>query len=239
VVGTSAGSVVGAQITSGADLEALYAEQLRDATGESAAKLGVWFLAQFVYLVARPGDARTRRRRIGAAALKAGTVPESERVEVIRSRLTSTQWPGRRLLVTAVDAYTGEFRAFDASSGVELVDAVAASCAVPLVWPPVSVDGSRYVDGGMRSAANADLAAGAGRVVVLAPITRAFSKATRIDTQLAGLGPGVRSLVVAPDAGAVKAIGKNMLDPAARAASARAGRDQAASVADEVAAVWR
>jgi len=73
--------------------------------------------------------------------------------------------------VTAVDAATGEFRTFDRDSGVPLVQAVAASCAVPGVYPPVTIGGRRYVDGGMRSAANVDLAAGVERVVVLAVLT--------------------------------------------------------------------
>jgi NTE family protein len=121
---------------------------------------------------------------------------------------------------------------------VGLVDAVAASCAVPLVWPPVSIEGRRYIDGGIRSAANADLASGCERVVVLAPITAAIRRRTRIAQQLAALGADVRSVVITPDKQARKAIGSNLLDPARRAAAARAGHDQAGSVADAVQAVW-
>ena len=80
---------------------------------------------------------------------------------MIAARLPTAAWPARRLLVTAVDAASGEFVVFDAGSGVSLVDAVGASCAVPGVWPPVTVGGRRFVDGGVRSPVNADLAAGA------------------------------------------------------------------------------
>ena len=52
---------------------------------------------------------------------------------------------------------------FDAASDVRLLDAVGASCAVPGIWPPVTINGRRYIDGGIRSAANADLAAGCDR----------------------------------------------------------------------------
>ncbi|KOG91505.1 patatin, partial [Streptomyces varsoviensis] len=69
---------------------------------------------------------------------------------VVERRLLSHEWPARRLLVTAVDAATGEFTAFDAASGVGIVDAVAASCAVPGVWPPVTIGAKRYIDGGVR-----------------------------------------------------------------------------------------
>ena len=104
------------------------------------------------------------------------TPPEQERIDVIGSRLVSTEWPERPLVVTAVDTETGEFTTFDRDSGVPLVSAVAASCAVPGVYPPVTIDGRRYMDGGMRSAANADLAQGYDRLVVLAPIRGASGR---------------------------------------------------------------
>ena len=140
--------------------------------------------------------------------------------------------------MTAVEASNGGFRVFDRDSGVDLVDAVAASCAVPMVWPPMPIGGHAYVDGGVRSAVNADLAAGADRVVVIAPIARATRASGRIDRQLATLGPDVRSVIVTPDKAARAAFGRNVLDPARRAPAARAGREQAASVLDAVRAVW-
>ena len=238
VVGTSAGSVVGAQILSDVTLEDLYAAQLKDATGEIAAKIGMGAMMRFVIGSLWPGDERRGSARIGHAALKARTVPESERRAVIEQRLPSRSWPERRLIITAVDAETGELRVFDRDSGVPLADAVAASCAVPLVWPPITIDGRRYIDGGVRSPTNADLAAGCDRVVVLAPVMFALRRSRRIDNQLASLGPGVRSIVVSPDAQSRRAIGSNVLDPAHREASARAGHLQAAGVLDAVAAVW-
>ena len=238
VVGTSAGSVVGAQILSGVSLEDLYAGQLVDAKGEIAASIGAGVLVRFIIAAAWPGDARKGRARLGHAALKARTVPESERREVIRRRLPKTSWPERRLLITSVDAETGESRVFDRDSGVDLADAVAASCAVPIVWPAITIGGRRYIDGGVRSIANADLAVGCSRVVVLAPVNVALRPSGRISKQLASLGPHVNSTVISPDAEARKAIGNNTLDPAHRAGAARAGRAQAASVAQEVGALW-
>jgi NTE family protein len=238
VVGTSAGSVVGAQILSGASLADLYAAQLTDATGEIAARMGATTMLRFVAALLWPGDEQNARARLGRAALKARTVPEAERRAVIERRLPSAEWPERRLLIASVDALTGELRIFDRSSGVPLPDAVAASCAVPLVWPPITIDGRRYIDGGVRSATNADLAAGCDRVVVLAPITYALRRSGSIRNQLASLGPSIRSVVISPDAAARKAIGSNVLDPAHRVMSARAGHAQSPGVTDSVAAVW-
>ena len=241
VVGTSAGSVVGAQLTCGAGLGDLYARQLEPATAEKAARLNRATFAQFGWAMLRSrGKDVEFRRRIGALALaaeKAGiTPPEQERLDVIGARLVSTEWPERSLVVTAVDAQTGEFRTFDRDSGVPLVSAVAASCAVPGVYPPVTIEGRRYVDGGMRSAANADLAQGYDRLVVLAPIPRGFGPMASVDAQVSGMVS--RVAVVSPDQGSRTAIGRNVLDPAARAPSAKAGRAQAASVVERIAEVW-
>jgi NTE family protein len=238
VVGTSAGSVVGAQVLSGVSVEDLYAGQLKEAAGELAAKMGVGVMFTFVVNSLWPGDERAGRARLGRAAIRARTVPEAERRAIIEKRLPNKSWPETRLVITSVDADTGEARNFDRDSGVSLAEAVAASCAVPLVWPPITIDGHRYIDGGVRSPANADLAAGCERVVVLAPIALALRRGGRIVSQLAKLGPQVRSIVVSPDANARNAIGRNVLDPAHRVASARAGHTQAASVAAAVAAVW-
>lgn len=238
IVGTSAGSVVGAQVSTGRSLEELYAEQLVDATGEIGASMSVLDTLRYVVASIWPGDDRRARARVGRLALAARTVSEAERRAVIEGRLGGRGWPARRLLITTVDAETGDLLVLDREGGVPLADAVGASCAVPLVWPPVTINGRRYVDGGVRSVTNADLAAGHQRVVVLAPLSLALRRSTRLSVQIAALGPDVRCLVIAPDGGVRKAMGRNVLDPANRAASARAGRAQAAAVATNTAEVW-
>jgi len=242
VVGTSAGSVVGAQLCSGADLEQLYAGQLEPPAGaERVARLGRGTLARYglAMLLARRDDAAFRRR-IGALARKAAdtgkTPSEADRRAAIASRLPDPEWSDRPLVITAVDAESGEFTRFTRRSGVELVAAVGASCAVPGVYPPVTIDGHRYMDGGMRSAANADLAAAYDRIVVIAPLPRGVGPLASVDAQVTGLVS--RVVVVSPDKASLAAIGKNVLDPAAREPAARAGRAQSASVADRVREVW-
>ncbi|MEU6204340.1 patatin-like phospholipase family protein [Micromonospora musae] len=240
VVGTSAGSVVGAQLRSGRPVQESYAAQLAAARNEVAARFGPAAVLRLAWAGARTRDAVRARARIGAMALAARVPSEASRRAVIESRLPVREWPSRRLLVTAVDAGSGEFVVFDADSGVSLVDAVGASCAVPGVWPAVTIGDRRYVDGGMRSPVNADLAVGARRVVVLAPTTAAFGPMPRLAAQVVALrSQGARVAVVSPDVAARAAIGRNVLDPARRAGAARAGRAQADAVAGEVAAVWR
>lgn len=238
VIGTSAGAVVGAQILSGVPIEELYSKQFRDPTGEVATHIPIRTLGRFLIWMLMPGDERQLRARIGRAALRARTMPESERLRVIGGRLPVRDWPKRDLRVTAVDANSGEFVVFTRESGVGLVDAVAASCAVPLVYPPATVGDRRFIDGGMRSVANADLGVGFDPIVVLAPVSVALRPSRTAEGQINSLGKGVRSLVVKADQQARKAMGTQVLDPAFRASSAHAGWHQATSVARAVEEVW-
>lgn len=240
VVGTSAGAVVGAQLTSGLlTLAELYERQLADPGGEKAAHLGAGIYFRYARAALSSRTPQAYGIKLGRMALDARTPDEASRREVIAHRLVSHVWPQRRLLVTAVAADTGELRAFDAASGVPIVDAVAASCAVPAIWPPVTIEGRTWLDGGVHSCANAQLAAGYARVVVLAPMAVGGGPLLSPRTQAARLGrAGARTMVITPDAIAKKAFGRNSLDPAGRAPAARAGRVQAASHAQAVAEVW-
>ena len=242
VLGTSAGSVVAAQLTCGVPLEEMYDAQLADPSNEIGATFGRLTLARYAALLLVPGSGTTKRRRLGRASVRAsarpGAVPAQERVDVIADRLSSDTWPDRDLRVTAVDADTGEFVVLDRHGDVDLVHAVASSCAVPLVWPPVEVAGRRLVDGGARSSANADVVVGSDPVVVLAPLTQSLSRRHAIPAQLARTG-ATSTAVVSPDAAALTAIGRNILDPAQRRAAAEAGCAQASSVADEVRRAWQ
>ncbi|HEV7647275.1 MAG TPA: patatin-like phospholipase family protein [Actinophytocola sp.] len=237
VVGTSAGSVVGTQVATGLDPEERYQEQLTPPDGEIGAAMGKGLLLRYgLALVAGPPAPIKRRVRIGRLAVRAAAVDEALRIAVIESRLPVREWPDTPLRITAVDVETGEFRAFDRDSGVPLVVAVAASCAVPGVWPPVTIDGRRYMDGGVRSGANADLAAGYDRIVVVAPLPRGMGASAF--TEVAKLRTSARVELVVPDDAARKSFGRNVLDPVQRPAAARAGLAQSASVIDRVRSVW-
>jgi NTE family protein len=237
VVGSSAGSVVGALLAAGVDVEALYRGQLKPPTGEVTARLGPAAILRMALAFAWGSETRCLAR-LGRAALRSNTASEEVRREVIATRLRNADWPKQsRLVVTTIVAETGEFLALDGDEDVPLVDAVAASCAVPFVWPAMTVAGRRCIDGGMRSPTNLDLAAGCDPVVVLAPITQAFRPARRLSAQVASLG-AARSAVVVPDAAARAKMGSDMLNPVFRPAAALAGREQARRVAPRVAAVW-
>lgn len=231
-VGTSAGAVVASQFAGGLGLQELYDLQLLD-DREIGASFDMGSLADTAQQVlagaTSPSDIRQRLADLVRGGFAAAP---GDRRAVLAARLPIQNWPDARLLITAVDAADESLRVFDGD--VNLVDAVTASSAVPLVWPAVTIDGRQYVDGGLRSSTNADVAAGASRVLVLAASSSG-----------AGVSPSERRalepapiLVIAADEVSVKAFGPNSLDTATRAASAAAGRAQGARVAAEVRKFW-
>jgi NTE family protein len=232
VIGTSAGANVAAQLGSGLPLEELYARQVEPAL-QSRELMAVvdWvkFAADIQPYLAGGSTPAEQLRGMGEFALQADTVAEPARIAVVESRLPSREWPVTPTRLTAVDCVSGELAVFDASSGVSLVDAVAASSAVPGIWPPVTIGGRRYMDGGVRSADNADLAAGAARIIVISPLGLESPLPTPLPLRevLAGLREGGASVtLISPDEVSAAAIGTNALDPATRVPAATAGRAQ-------------
>lgn len=240
VVGTSAGSVVGAQITTGITLGDLFDYQVSTPKPAPLARISPVVMLGFARALIRArGDLEAFGRNVGRFSERraaAGKLPSlEERFAAIRERLPIQEWePGGRLQVTAVDVGSGALRVFDGTDGVSLVEAVAASCAVPGVYPPVPIGGRSYIDGGARSGSNADLVADCDRVLAFTPVDRSTGP-LKTAGELLGSTP---HLVVSPDAASLTAIGKNVLDPAQRAASARAGREQAAAVAPLAREIW-
>lgn len=245
VVGTSAGSIVGTQITTGSALTDLYERQ----TAEVAATERPPDLGKLMEMFAkraekaesgRPVERPTREvlAWIGSQARAARTrYSEESRLRVIASRLPVHEWPDRPLIVTAIDTGDGTFVTWERSAGVPLVQAVASSCAVPWVYPPVTIGRRRYMDGGVRSSTNAELASGHDQVVIVAPTGGMEGRAALLELEAAELrAAGSRVEVVVPDADALAAFGPNPLDPRQRVASARAGLAQAAAVAATLAA---
>ncbi|MET4622922.1 NTE family protein [Arthrobacter sp. 2762] len=266
-VGTSAGSTAAAQIA-GASASELYAATLaappqperqrpRQATQtepsptqSNPAQAGparqvVDHLERTQKIIEASADPADMRRQMGAAALKLpATADESRQTqwrETVASRLPSLQWPQRTVLITAVDARTGQPVVFDRHSGVELVDAVAASCASGFAY---SIGDGRYIDGGYRSnAENADLATGYARVLVLSPFggrTRTplgwgLHLATQVDELRAD---GSKVETVFPDSSSEHMFGANAMDASMRPAAAQAGYEQGQALAQQLTGFW-
>ena len=237
IVGTSAGAAVAAQITSGAPLQELF--QRQTACGPAELDPGVsidTIAALFVTAMSAGGRSMSEKRRhVAKIAVKADTVAESVRRAVIANRLPCHEWPDRTLRITAVDVASGELEIFNRESSVSIVDAVAASCAVPGAWPPVTIGNRRFMDGGVGSIVNTAVAHDCGNALVLVPSGEGKASPFGVDAagEIAAF-PGSILAVFADDC-ALAAFGSNPLDPACRMPSALAGHDQGQRSAELVA----
>lgn len=237
LLGSSAGATVAAQIGSGVGLDELFARQVAEESHEIDPGVDVDDIsALFVTAMMTPGATMEEKlQRIGAIALVTDTVAERVRRAVIAHRLPSHDWPQRVLRVTAIDALTGERVVFNRDSGVALVDAVAASTAVPGVWPPVTIGDRRFIDGAVGSSVNLVAANDCDDIVVLVPQGENSPSPF-------GSGPAAEiadfpgeTLTVFADDASLAAFGRNPLDPACRIPSAIAGREEGRREAGRVA----
>jgi NTE family protein len=236
-IGTSAGSVVSAQLTGGMSVDELYRRQAEPASqAPEPLPASNESLAALMELMQRPWeDFDEKGRQLGALALRSKTMDPALRKAGIARRLglSNFDWPDRYLSITAVDAQSGKLCVFNRTSGVGLVDAVAASCAVPGVWPPTLIGDRSYIDGGVgRSPDNAHLALGARSIIVLSPMGRSEAvgsdnKPSAISQDLAEFSQGGANVaLIEPDAASLAAQAPHPLDPATRRPAAIAGRNQ-------------
>jgi NTE family protein len=254
VIGTSAGSTAAAQIMSAsptqllADIVSAVPPQRTRAAGSAPGPVPsrppADHLRRTGDIIASADSAADMRRRMGAAALDLDASSDGSAHArwgaTVAARLPSLSWPDRTLLITAVDARTGEPVVFDRRSGVDLVDAIAASTSSAAPW---AIGDDRYIDGGYRRNENADLAAGYGRVLVLSPLngrTRhplewGMQLAAQVDELRAG---GSRVETILPDSSSLDAFGTDLMNIAARTPAARAGYDQGQSLAGQLAEFW-
>ncbi|WP_135457631.1 patatin-like phospholipase family protein [Mycobacterium sp. DL99] len=238
LVGTSAGSTVSAQLGSGLRLEELFERQIGAESAELDPGVSIDTVTDlFVKAVLTANTTKAQKlQQIGAVALNTATMDPAVRRKVIEARLPSHDWPDRELRISAVDIDTGELVTLDRNSGVSLVDAVTASCAVPAVWPVVTIAGRRFMDGGIGSAVNTVLAADCDTLVALVPQGRSTPSPFGTGAAQEVDGFDGRSLGIFADDDALAAFGTNPLDPDCRVPSAQAGRAQGRRVAAEVAA---
>ena len=255
IVGTSAGATTAAQIT-GMPPAKLYTAMLATTPqpppgpagpGDGRASTGpvIDQLERTGRIIVSAADAADMRRKMGVAAIELDAESDDSRQThwraTVAARLPSHQWPERTLLITAVDADTGEPVVFDRYSGVDLVDAVAASCSSGAAY---RIGDRRYIDGGYRRNENADLAAGYERVLVLSPfggrsrhpLAWGMHLAAQVDELRAG---GSRVETIMPERAAEHMFGANAMDASLRLPAARAGFDQGKAIADEIVALRR
>jgi NTE family protein len=257
LIGTSAGSTAAAQTTSATPTEllaAILAAAPQPPTGPVGSDRGrapigpaAEHMEKMRAIIGAAEDAADWRRRMGAAALDMDAASDGSGQTrwraTVAARLPSQRWPERTVLIVAVDAHTGVPVVFDRHSGVDLVDAVAASCAGGGF--AYGIGDRRYIDGGYRrSSENADLAAGYGRVLVLSPLggrsLTPFEWGMHLTTQVDELrAGGSRVETIFPDSDAEHMFGANAMDLSLRPPAARAGYDQGRALVGQLTEFWR
>ena len=259
-LGTSAGAFVGSRLARGTSPEALAAPFLAmqdaapPATPSGEARSAPTAAPNTSQLVRRMEQARTSGKAaqailadIGAFALEVETISEDDFIKSFGrefSELAPGFWPERGFACTAIDAETGAFRLWKQGDDAGLARAVASSCSVPGIFPPITINGRRYMDGGIRSGSNADFATGYDRVVVIAirvgaegPLADRARKTLEAEVKVL-TDAGAQVEVVYPDAASIEAFGANLMDSRRRPAAARAGYEQGLAGSDALARVW-
>ena len=259
IIGTSAGSVVGAQLALGREPQSMAAPHLAGNRSAQVARVttdrpgGAPDLSRLMEVMERSArEDRPQNERlaeVGAFALSAQTIDEETFIAGFGNRLAGTDaWPEKDFRCTAIDALSGEFKIWDASSKVPLSRAVASSCAVPGIYPCITIDGRKYYDGGLRSASNADLATGCETAVIISVSggatsqdPRALLAQKRLDDEIAKLrsAGATKVLLVTPDEGARQAFGLNMMDARQNQGAAENGLRQGRQYASRLRDAWR
>ena len=250
IVGTSAGSIVGSRLALGdraADLlEEATSEEI-DPAEEAVASPPSFDMASLAQLgqmmIAAEKMTPEVLREIGALALQTETVDEEQWLAPFAEQIAGRAWPEQKLLLSAIDVESGEFRTWDRGSGVDLARAVASSCAVPALFPPVTIEGHRYMDGGIRSVNNADLARGYDVVLVIAFLNMLSQTGSplgkTVDAEVDMLREsGSKVQVVGPDEQAVQAFGLNPMDMNKRSEGGKEGLRQGRELADKLREFW-
>jgi NTE family protein len=247
VVGTSAGSVVGAYVATGKLNEGLaqQSEPADPAISAMIAEADVPNLMQvFARWAALPELTQESMKEIGEMALAAKTAPEERWAGYFKDLLPADAWPETPLKLTAVEAATGAFQVWDRDSGVPMHLAVASSCSVPGLFPSITINGKRYTDGGVRSGTSADLASGYDSVLIIAPIGAGkdgidplLGRAAHAEAD-ALRATGSRVELVFPDAATMEAFGINRMDSSRRPQCIEAGRAQGKALAASIAGTW-
>ena len=250
IIGTSAGAFVGAHLAHRTDARELRRRQRDEPPSNLAEGAQPQFDQQSLVAVFQLWGAAERMTdercaQIGQIAANAKTMAEEQWLAGYE-RQGWAGWPQQPFIATAVDCESGVLKAFDAGSGAPIERAVAASCAVPGMFPPVEIGGRRYTDGGVRSLSNADLAQRIepDKVLIISVFgfqdrgVHALANRQLAEEKGALESAGAKVEILRFDEAAVAAGATNLMDPASRGPAADAGEAHGRRVAPELKAWW-
>lgn len=250
ILGTSAGSIVGSTIARGVSPNTMAEMQIAGARQQASAAAGASstpppdlskVMAFFMRMPETGEPPVELRREIGEVSRTSQTIPEAQMLAQFATMGVSGDWP-KKFACTAVDAASGEFKVWRAEDGVDFARAIASSCSVPGIYPPITIKDRLWMDGGMRSGTNVDVAAGHERVLAVVVIPMAIAnermKARVTAESAAVLKAGGRFDMIAPDAETQDAFGPNLMDGSRRIQLIEQGMRQGKAEAARIKAFW-
>lgn len=251
VIGTSAGAIVGARVAGRMSRSELTTAALTRFEGPPPKPTQMPPPPDLTFLVRRLeqlNEGKLSEQSVGVEvgewALKVRPIVSEEAfVASFKRRFPQPSWPGGSFECVSVDAGDGSLRVWNESSEVPPAFAVASSCALPGFFAPVTIDGHRYMDGGVRSATNADLARGCKTAIVLAPTvgpSDALAKVSvkRLDQELEVVrASGCKVAAIVPDAASLSAFGGSLGNSGRAGLALEAGRNQGLSSAENIAGI--
>jgi NTE family protein len=223
--------------------------QSEDSAATDAAEDLEQLIATLTEATSDPGRAEAVRAKLGRMALEASTMSEDLWLAMFGT-FAGAKWPDS-FACTAVATDDGGFQVWDRNSGVGVQLAVASSCAVPGIFPPVTINGRRWMDGGVRDILNADAAAGHDAVLAISctlleipeefamPALDSVMAATRSQLdRLRSDGSKVETIVPAEEMLEISGWGLSLMDFTRAASAYEAGVRQGEAEAGRLGGFW-
>ena len=238
IFGTSAGAFVGAVLSNNQDMKSYYhyLNENKDPNEQTKLKKEVYEMWRQAYIQGGNNQENIGRLLGEMIDQVQPVISMKERKKAIAKRLNGSKWTSQ-LVITAINARTGQLETINQQIGMDLIDSVAASRAVPGLWPHVTMNGKEYIDGGMVSSTNACLAKDFKQILIIAPLTQKIGKLPNVFDDEITLSNTSDVYTITPDEFSKSIIGDNIYDASVIIEVGNAGYEQGKRLAKEIKAL--
>lgn len=238
IFGTSAGAFVGAVLSNNQDMKSYYhyLNENKDPNEQTKLKKEVYEMWRQAYIQGGNNQESIGRLLGEMIDQVQPVISMKERKKAIAKRLNDSKWTSQ-LVITAINARTGQLETINQQIGMDLIDSVAASEAVPGLWPHVTMTGKDYIDGGMVSSTNACLAKDFKQILIIAPLTQKIGKLPNVFDDEITLSNTSDVYTITPDEFSKSIIGDNIYDASVIIEVGNAGYEQGKRLVKEIEAL--
>ena len=238
IFGTSAGAFVGAVLSNNQDMKSYYhyLNENKDPNEQTKLKKEVYEMWRQAYIQGGNNQESIGRLLGEMIDQVQPVISMKERKKAIAKRLNDSKWTSQ-LVITAINARTGQLETINQQIGMDLIDSVAASEAVPGLWPHVTMNGKDYIDGGMVSSTNASLAKDFKQILIIAPLTQKIGKLPNVFDDEITLSNTSDVYTITPDEFSKSIIGDNIYDASVIIEVGNAGYEQGKRLVKEIEAL--